>query len=102
MKIKQSENCEAYCRWSNFCDWSADYIIDENNYENFGYESFDDVPFESTLCGGCLDHYQAGYRNPMDEDNSWHNACVKKAWKILGFFGITEWRGYINVWGEKR
>ena len=32
---------EAYCQWSDFCDWRADYIVDENNYENFGYKSFE-------------------------------------------------------------
>ena len=93
---------EGYCQWSDFCDWKSDYIVDEDNYENFGYESFDDVPFESTLCGGCLDQHEAGYRNPMNDDNYRHNARVKKAWKILDFFGITEWRGYVNVWGSSK
>ena len=40
---------EGYCQWRDFCDWKADYIVDEDNYENFGYKSFDEVPFESTL-----------------------------------------------------
>lgn len=37
----------------NKCGYKADYITDYNNYEDKGYKTIDEVPFNKMLCGAC-------------------------------------------------
>jgi len=39
----------------NQCGYKADYIIDNNNFENKGYKSINDVPIDDMLCGACYE-----------------------------------------------
>jgi|TARA_R100000479_G_scaffold124619_1_gene64540 hypothetical protein len=37
----------------NKCGYKADYITDYNNYEDKGYKTIDEVPYDQMLCGAC-------------------------------------------------
>ena len=37
----------------NECGYKADYIIDNNNYADNGYENLNQVPTDKMLCGAC-------------------------------------------------
>jgi hypothetical protein len=39
----------------NECGYKADYIIDNNNYADNGYENLDQVPTDKMLCGVCYE-----------------------------------------------
>jgi len=39
----------------NQCGYKADYITDNNNFENKGYNSIDEVPINDMLCGTCYE-----------------------------------------------
>ena len=41
--------------YSNKCGYKANYIIDNNNYEDNGYKDLDDVPIIKMLCGVCYE-----------------------------------------------
>jgi hypothetical protein len=42
----------------NECGYKADYIIDNNNYEDNGYTDLEQVPTDKMLCGVCCDEEQ--------------------------------------------
>jgi len=39
----------------NECGYKADYIIDNNNYADNGYEDLNQVPKDKMLCGVCYE-----------------------------------------------
>ena len=39
----------------NECGYKADYIIDNNNFTDNGYEDLNQVPKDKMLCGACYE-----------------------------------------------
>jgi hypothetical protein len=50
--MDKQEIIEGSC---NECGYKADYIIDYNNYNSYGYDNFNEVPDDKVLCGACWD-----------------------------------------------
>ena len=52
MNINEKEIKRGCC---NQCGYKADYIIDNNNFENKGYKNINEVPIDDMLCGACYE-----------------------------------------------
>ena len=48
-RMKMNRGC------CNECGYKADYIIDNNNYADNGYEDLNQVPKDKMLCGVCYE-----------------------------------------------
>ena len=42
----------------NQCGYKADYITDNNNFENKGYNNINEVPINNMLCGACVEEQE--------------------------------------------
>jgi hypothetical protein len=52
MNINEKEIKRGCC---NQCGYKADYITDNNNFENKGYKNINEVPIDDMLCGACYE-----------------------------------------------